>query len=506
MYIERSKYRSSTRIRIIQKARVGSIWKKQLVEHIGSAVAELDIAVLMAQAQQRLAELRLGDQLTLQLTSSSPVSQLQRTGEYWQLAEIALGGVYDRLGIAKLPFLRLLVIARIVYPRSKLQTAGFLSDCLATPCSEDQLYRSMDVLAAKQAAVLERVRTYTIATYPRSVGYVLYDVTTLYFEKGEDDEARTLKDGTVVSGLRKKGYSKDHRGDLPQVVLGLAVNELGMPLSYQLHSGDTYEGHTLLGGIEATMDTLHKTDLTVVADAGMLSSHNLTELEKRGLHYIVGARLKSMSASDQAKVLNLDFKTDRLHDLCLGKRRVVISYSAKRAERAKKLRDKSIARLQRLINKGTAVRKHSYLDFTVKDKPKIKQAAIDAAAQWDGIKGYVTNQSKDTISAEEVIAHYTSLFKVEQSFRLYKSDIAVRPAFHYKPERIEAHVVICMLALTVMRILEQEVRSIGLTLDQAIGEISSAKAAIVSLNSRSYVIPPAYTTIQNDLLNVIVQT
>jgi transposase len=480
---------------------VAGAWKKKLVKHIGTAQHELDIEVLAVRAEQALAELRRGEQVALQLTVREPSSRLQRVGEYWQLAEASLGSLYDRLGIAAdLPFLRLMAIARIVFPKSKLQTASFLSTSFATPCNEDQLYRAMDILSARQTAVLKQVRSYTATTYPAALGYVLYDVTTLYFETDQEDEDKYKKEGHVQPGLRKKGYSKDHRGDLPQVVLGLAVNELGMPLSYQLHSGNTYEGYTLLGGIDATLDVLSETELTVVADAGMLSDKNLLALEERGLHYVVGARLKSLSAANQTKVLGLDFTKQKIQGLEINKRRLIVSYSATRAARAKSLRDKSVARLERLIAKGTAVRKHGYLDFSIKDAPKLNQAAIDSSVKWDGIKGYITNRTKTEMRASKVIEHYTGLFRVEQSFRLYKSDVRVRPTFHYKPERIEAHVVICMLALTVIRILEQEVRPLGLTIDQAIQEISSAKAAIVSMGSQEYVVPPAYTPQQTKIL------
>lgn len=501
MYIERSRYRASTRIRIVRKVLVAGAWKKQLVKHIGTAQHELDIAVLVGQAKQTLAELRRGQQLALELVADQPSSRLRRVGDYWQLAEASLGGLYDRLGIAAdIPFLRLMVLARIVFPKSKRATARFLGESLASPCHENQLYRAMDMLSAQQAAVLKQVRNYTTSSYPAALGYVLYDVTTLYFEMDQDDEDRHMLDGFARPGLRKKGYSKDHRGDLPQVVLGLAVNELGMPLSYQLHSGNTYEGYTLLSGIDATLDVLNETELTVVADAGMLSEKNLAALEQRGLHYIVGARLKSLSAANQAKVLRLDFSKKKIHEPEINKRRLVVSYSAIRAARAKSLRVKSVARLERLLAKGTAVRKHTYLDFSIKEQPKLNQTAVDSAAQWDGIKGYVTNRPKREMKAAQVIEHYTSLFRVEQSFRLYKSDVRVRPAFHYKPERIEAHVVICMLALTVMRILEQEVRPLGLTIDQALHEMSLAKAAVVSLNDQEFVVPPAYTPLQAKIL------
>ena len=504
MYIEKSRYRTSTRIRIVQKVLVAGTWKKQIVVHIGSAQHELDIGILMSQAEQALAELHKGKQESLKLYTEPPISRLQRIGDHWQLAEDSLGSLYDRLGInTTIPFLRLMVIARIVFPKSKRQTANFLSTAFSTPCHENQLYRSMDTLATQQDVVLKQVRSYITTTYPAALGYVLYDVTTLYFETEQDDEDQLMLDGSLNPGLRKKGYSKDHRGDLPQVVLGLAVNELGMPLSYQLHSGDTYEGHTLLGGITATLDVLKETDLTVVADAGMLSNKNLSSLEEQGLHYVVGARLKSLSSTNRTKILALDFKTKKIHELTIDKRRVIVSYSATRAARAKCLREKSIERLKRLIAKGTAVRKHIYLDFSIKEEPRLKQAAIDAAAQWDGIKGYVTNRAKSEMKASEVIEHYTSLFKVEQSFRLFKSDIRVRPAFHYKTERIQAHVVICMLALCIIRILEQEVKPLNLSTDQAIQEITSAKAAIVLMDNREYVVPPAYTPIQTKILSTI---
>jgi len=272
MHIEKSRYRTSTRVRIVTKVRVGKVWKKRLVKHIGAAQSELDSAVLVSQAEQTLATLRQGEQLALRLSADEPSSRLRRVGDYWQLAEASLGSLYDRLGItATIPFLRLMVIARIVYPKSKLQTAVFLAESFATQCHENQLYRAMDILAAQQTTVLQQVRSYTMTTYPAAMGYVLYDVTTLYFEVEHDDEDTTALDGSVTPGLRKKGYSKDHRGDMTQVVLGLAVNELGMPLSYQVHSGDTYEGHTLLAGIDETLDILSETELTVVADAGMLS-------------------------------------------------------------------------------------------------------------------------------------------------------------------------------------------------------------------------------------------
>lgn len=353
----------------------------------------------------------------------------------------------------------------------------------------------MDRIAKVQDEILHTMRNYLMTTYLGSFGYILYDVTTLYFETDSEDE------DSETPGLRKKGYSKDKREDLPQVVLGLAVNSLGMPLSYRLYPGNTFEGSTLLDGIDETLKTMGLTSLTVVGDAGMLSEKNLSALEERGLHYIVGARLKSLPKSLCDKITSLDFSRDSTREITHKNRRIVISYSASRAKRAVSLRERSVVRLEKLIAKNQAVRKHQYLDFTIKEKPTINIVAVTEASRWDGIKGYVTNNFD--LAPDEVITHYGELYRVEQSFRMSKSDLKIRPAFHYREKRIQAHVVICMLGLCVLRMLEYQVRPLGLTVGSALDEISAAKAAIVKLGDRQFVIPPEYGPIMKQIIGTL---
>ncbi len=223
----------------------------------------------------------------------------------------------------------------------------------------------------------------------------------------------------------------------------------------------------------------------------MLSANNLSALEERHLNYIVGARLKNLSKPLQEKILSLDFAEQSIHELRSDDKRLIISYSKSRASRAMQGRKRSVARLEDLIAKNKAIKKHPYLDFTIKDKPVINHEAIDSSAKWDGIKGYITNNAD--LSPTEVIEHYKELYKVEQSFRMSKTDLGIRPAFHYKRERIEAHVIICMLSLCLLRILEEKANLLGMTLGGALDEIKSAKSAIVQLGHREFRIPPAYT-------------
>lgn len=487
VFIEKSKYLSTTRVRIMEKELVDGVWKKRLIRHVGTAKSDLDLIVLMQRAKEIVFQLERPGQLELGFGDFAHRSGLRMTGEYHEGADLILGHFFDRLCItgSNRQLLRQLVIARILLPSSKMRTTRFLKKAFGASLELDQVYRFMDILAKGQDVVLSSVRSHLTDAYPGSFEFILYDVTTLYFETDKEDE--NIGD---LSGLRKRGYSKDKREDLPQVVLGLGVNSLGMPLTFKLYPGNTYEGSTLISGIDETLETLGQRSLTVVGDAGMLSEKNLSALEERGLFYIVGARLKSLSRSMQNQITSLDFTRGNVYEISNNGRRIIISYSATRAKRTRSLRERSVVRLEGLIAKNQAVRKHQYLDFTVRERPSIDFDAVSSAAKWDGIKGYVTNNPD--LSPDEVISHYGELYRVEQSFRMSKTDLRIRPAFHYRQRRIEAHVVICMLALCVIRMLEHHVKPLGMTVKAALEEINSTKAAYARLGEQHFLIPPDY--------------
>ena len=358
---------------------------------------------------------------------------------------------------------------------------------------EDATYRYLDTLAARGDQIVSLVQSYVVRNYPSSVGYVLYDVTTLYFETDTEDQNE---------GLRKFGYSKDHRNDLPQIVLGLAVNELGMPLTYKLYEGNTFEGDTFIDGVEQSQKAACGSQITVVADAGMLSNKNLAKLEEKGITYIVAARLKSLSTSTKEKILGLDYTNSQMHELVTDNKRLIVTYSQNRAKKSASSRKRSIERLEKLIATKRALRKHQYLDMTLAEQPKlININAISEAERWDGLKGYWSNDK--TLTADQIIAHYADLYKVEQSFRMSKSDLRIRPVFHIKRERIEAHVLICMIDLLVMRVIEERVKPLGLTYGRAIGAMSLAQSGLISDGKKTFVIEPEYTTTQKNILKIL---
>lgn len=475
----------------MEQVNVEGRWKKRLVQHVGTAHTEVEVAIMVDRAREIMDTQRNPGQLQLAFARGDVVqSQVRMVGEYWQGAEVVLGTLFDAFSLpmraSDLRLFRGLVIARIMNPVSKRRTALWLSQCLHTTYSEDDIYRFMDRLHTKKALVTHSIGQFATTRYPQRLQYLLYDVTSVYWESDDEDV-----DTAENVGLRKRGYSKDHREDLPQVVLGLVVTPMGMPLDCQMYSGNTYEGKTLLSGVNAVRKTMGLHDVTVVADAGMLNEDNMTALEKNGTRYIVGARLKQLPRALQGTILEHDYATQPVWELPWGTRRLVVTYSAKRARKAQHGREQSVARLTGLLARNRAVRKHPYLNLTIAQRPSLDEGAIAQAARWDGIKGYVTNNP--ALSAAEVIARYAELYRVEQSFRMSKTDLKLRPAYHRVRERIAAHVLICMMSLCIMRVLEDMLTPLGMTVGDAVHTLEQAKGALVELHGTTYTIPPRYS-------------
>ena len=492
MYVQLSKYRDTTRVRIVEKyyeivpdgidersglSKQHRVQKTRLIRHVGTARNQVEQDVLVTAANEQLRELSTQtDLLEFGRAQSLDTRQLLISGSYaYGLWEV-VGKCYDQLGLPTDSLLKPLVLARIAYPKSKRLTAPFLAREFGMSVGLQTIYDFMDSLDTDQlmTRLLKRAEARTKAMAGTSIAVIFYDVTTLYFETDEDDEDMLdPKTGEVkLVGLRKKGYSKDHRPDQPQVVIGLSVDATGFPLSLQVYEGNTYEGDTLLDGVGdvATKLSLKPADVTIVADAGMLSDKNLNKLEKAGYRYIVGARLRSMTRQRTTAVVGWDYAGGQQpydqvlkpsHDDCPN-RRLIVTYSEKRAKRRKNNRERLVASLKKKLNRGVVIKKSKYISLSLANEAKLTGtldiAKIDADARFDGLKGYVTNTG---LSVGEVIHQYTELWHVERSFRMKKSDLRVRPIFHYSRKRIIGHLAICVCSLATMRELEQQLHTLG---------------------------------------------
>lgn len=452
VYIRRIKSRNSICFQIGRKEQ----GRFKLIKHVGCAQGAAEIEALRTKAKEVLNKLRLQHQLSLFPQAISSKAKLLS----WQITGFhqAFGTVYDRIGFP-LTLLRDLVIARIVYPRSKLATIRYLNDTLGITVSKDTVYRFLDTLDKDQLTQI--AYQFVVKRNQQELTLVFYDVTTLYFETTNEDQ------------LRQKGYSKDHRNDMPQVLIGLFVDPDGYPFDFDFFDGKTFEGHTLSKMITYLKGKYTWKRLTIVADAGMLSKDNLAFLDSQGIGYIVGARLKNLPQTLRTTITTHDYSDVRVLEAQYQGKRLLIDYSAGRAKRDKANRDKQIKKLQqRLVKNQTVIRKSKYLRTKGKNQViGIDEAKILEDSPYDGLKGYLVNR-QSPLSPQTIIAHYHNLWKVEKAFRMSKHDLRERPVYHSKPRRIKAHLTLCFVSLLTMKETEEILTQKGYSLEQAIELLS----------------------------------
>jgi transposase len=288
--------------------------------------------------------------------------------------------------------------------------------------------------------------------------FVFYDVTTLYFETHSKDE-----DTETGRGLRQPGFSKDNKPTQPQIVLGLIVTREGFPVGYEVFEGNTFEGHTFLPTI-CKFKKAHKVKtLTVVADAAMLSLKNIQQLQCKGLGYIVGARIANLSLEEIQCIHKELLGTtqdpkglEKLHGSSLRmeteKGLLLCDFSFQRYKKDQREMEKQILKAQKLLKNQKGIKRAKFIKSIGPSGQILHQELIEKTQLLCGIKGYYTNLREMEDAA--LIRHYHSLWHVELAFRIAKSDLAIRPIYHFKKQSIFAHILICFIALAVCRYME----------------------------------------------------
>ena len=371
-----------------------------------------------------------------------------------------LNRVYDRIGFNAIEddILRHLAIARVCQPMSKTATVEYLKSYFDEDVHLHNIYRYMDKLYNTQQERIQQISvSHTMDVLGGRIGLVFYDVTTLYFESMPDPSDE----------LRQDGFSKDGKTAESQIVLGLLVSEDGYPLSYSIFNGKQYEGYTMIPVIDDFVQRFHLKDFVVVADSGLMSENNVSLLESAGYKYILGARIRSESPKLKEWILSIPHEDGRCEEHEKGGgRRLVVSYSEARAKKNAHNREKGVSRLQKAYARGTLtkdkVNKRGYnkfLDISKDITVSINYDKIEEDARWDGLKGYITNTQ---LAREEVIKQYHGLWVVERAFRIGKSNLEMRPMFHFTQKRIEAHICICFVAYKVYKELERTIKELGI--------------------------------------------
>jgi hypothetical protein len=416
----------------------------------------------------------------------------------------ALDGLWHRLGIDQtmqrlLAGRRLdpsaervlfaLVANRALAPSSKLAAAGWVNDDVAIPglahTSDDACYRAMDWLLEIHPALEQEVFAQVANLLNLEVDLLFFDTTSTYFEVDEPDApvARDQRghrlpepddgDGETMAGFRSYGHSKDHRDDLPQIVVGMAVTRTGIPVRVWCWPGNTADA-TLIRQVKADLRDWTLARVIWVADRGFASADNRRYLRKGDHHYILGERLRSGSAEATAALKrqgryqqvagNLRVKEVRTSEAD----RFVVCYNPEQAERDAAVRQRLLAQLQEAIagSDKLSATKRAELRGVISTKPGLNRflrvtpggllrtdrRAVTAEEGLDG--KYLLRCSDPHPSAEDIALGYKQLLQVERGWRDMKQVIDLRPIYHRKERRIRAHVLLCWLALLLTRTIE----------------------------------------------------
>jgi transposase len=432
--------------------------KTVVLIHIGSAVNDEEIRSLRQIAGEWILknnpQLSLFPLLDKKVKTLSPsliaIDKCQYLGFRYQLLYDVLSNLSVLFKFHLLPNYKIftdLVIARISSPGSKIHSLEFLNDFFGINHQRRELYRLLPQFVLVKDDVESRVINIAKKHFAFNFSLVFYDLTTLYFESFESDD------------LRKIGFSKDNKANQPQIMIGLLVNDSGFPISYQVFEGNKFEGHTLMPSILAIRKKHKIEQMNVVADAAMISDENVAFLKNNDLSYIVGARVANLSIQMIEKIsreLNqIDDATIRINT---PKGKLICHFASNRYRKDKIEMEKQINKAKFLLKESDpnpARKRTKFLKHRDNDKNNYELNAqlINKTNLLLGIKGYYSNLD-DNITDQEIIKQYRNLWHVEQAFRISKSDLKMRPVFHFKQHSIKAHLLICFMALAICKFIE----------------------------------------------------
>lgn len=362
-------------------------------------------------------------------------SRLEEAYDY--LCRIYSGIGFDNL---KNNLLKHFSVIRVLEPASKLKSIMLLEKYFGIRYKKTTVFRQLPNLIDLKEETIRTAIKYARDNLDFDFSLVFYDVTTLYFETNNGDD------------FRKNGFSKDNKINQPQILVGLVVNNTGFPVYYDLFKGNTFEGKTIIPVILEIRRKYNIHKFTVVADAGMLSQENLSALEKQNIDYVVGARTGSLNLEDVQRIADCLNRTDKK---IIRENDLLFDYSKTRAAKDKADNDKQVKKAEYYLHNPSKIFKRSkFLSTSDKRTSRLNTELIEKHRLLEGIKGYKTNINN--INPELLISRYRDLWRIEQSFRIAKSDLEARPIYHRRKNSIEYHILIVFIALCMGRVIEME--------------------------------------------------
>jgi hypothetical protein len=402
-----------------------------------------------------------------------------------------------------------MVCQRCIAPASKLEATRWAPREVVLPgvkeLSDDGLYRAMDFLLECGERVQEAVFFSVADLLNLEVDVVFFDTTSTYFEVELDDDeagagerAQESSSGAQTppleqAGQRRLGHSKDHRPDLPQVVIGMAVTREGIPVRVWVWPGNTND-QTVIQAVKDDLGGWKLGRCVMVVDSGFSANENLRYLQRTGGHYIAGIKLRAGTAEAKLALQ----RQGRYHEVAgnlavkqvivgdgAARQRFVVARNPREADRDRARRERTITRLEAELAQLEQVRGEAhekaacklrahrsmgrYVRQTKTGRLMVDRAKIGQEQRLDG--KYLISTSDDTLTPEDVALGYKSLLEAERGFSDLKGTILLRPVYHRKEERIRAHVLICFLALVIIRVAELRGQNTWRTIGDQLGPI-----------------------------------
>ena len=404
---------------------------------------------------------------------------------------------YDVYGFAKL-----LVFGRLLNPASKSATVrqnnDYYEPILAEGFNPDNVYDTLDFIAANKDKIIRRINTNLVKKAGRSPQIIYYDVTNFYFEIEDPDDDILDEEGNVIEkGLRKMGVCKEER-KLPIVQMGLFMDDNGIPIAVESFPGNTLDHLTLRPALKKNIDDLDFSRFILIADRGICNYMNLLHVLDAGNGYIVSKSLLKSTKKEQEWTYNDDdyiaisddFKyksriVKRTHKDENGQSRtieekVVVYWSRKFQARCERENKKFLDFLKKLEEtpenfRISALKSKSLRKFFKKDCVNQKTGEVmnssdikafidfDKVAEYRKSMGYYQIVTSElTMEPLEVIDKYHGLTQIEDQFRVMKGDLDTRPFYVRTPEHVDAHMLICMISLILLRIIQKRIIGSGL--------------------------------------------
>jgi transposase len=364
-------------------------------------------------------------------------------------------GKKHQLAIGLTNAVMLMLLERLHAPCSKLQNFYHQEEYLGiAPLPLHHLYRSLDYLAKYQQQVQQCIYQPSRDLFNNALDVVFYDVTTFYFDSEVEQE----------NALRQKGFSKDGKIGKTQILFGLLIDKHKQPIGYRIYKGNTFEGHTFEQAILQLKHQYNIQNIVLVADRGMLNRSNIQITQTHQFEYILGEKLKTLPIAIREQLINPDNLKHtwtynlngeaihiKYHSIEYEGRKIICTYSEKRAKKDKQDREERIEKAQQLLQYPHQLKRkaqHYFLQTQDQTTYALDEEKIKQAEKYDGFLAIATN-AKD-LSIETVLDNYRHLYQIEHSFRTFKSHLETRPMFHWTDKRIEGHICLCYIAYALL--------------------------------------------------------